>query len=160
MGQPPTIPLKTCLKCQFPMPETAAFCPGCGRSMDAELPVEQPPRSGSENVLGAVAYLTFLPAIVFLFVDPYRTNRYLRFHSVQCLLLCAAGLMFALLLRLVGMVLFLIPLLGPLLVVLLNVVMILALFLVWLVLMVKAFQGQMFRIPLLGDFAERYADVL
>jgi uncharacterized membrane protein len=112
-----------------------------------------------ENVIGALAYFTFLPAIVFLLVEPYRTNRYVRFHSVQCLLVCGAGILSAILIRLVSMVLFLIPVLGPLLFVLMNAMMLLTLLLLWLVLVVKSFQGEAFHIPLLGDLADRYADV-
>jgi uncharacterized membrane protein len=160
MDQPPPVPLKSCLECRFQMPETAAFCPGCGRSMQAGDGAEGKARPVAESVAGGLAYFTFLPAILFLLLAPYRTNRYIRFHSLQCLLLCGAGALVALLLKLMGMVLFLIPVLGPLLVVLLNMVMLLALLLIWMVLIVKAFQGQMFRIPLLGDFADRYADVI
>jgi uncharacterized membrane protein len=165
MDQPP-IPLMPCTRCQFQMPETAAFCPGCGLATQPDAHAQGNARAQGkvgalpENVAGALAYVAFLPAIVFLLVEPYRTNRYVRFHSVQCLLASGVGFLFAILIRLVSRILFLIPVLGPLLFVIVNMVMLLALLLVWLVLVVKAFQGEMFRIPLLGDFADRYADVL
>ena len=38
----------------------------------------------AENIAGALAYLTFIPAIAFLVLDPYNKNRFARFHSVQC----------------------------------------------------------------------------
>jgi uncharacterized membrane protein len=47
--------------------------------------------------------------------------------------------------------------LGPLLVLLLSIVVGLAYVVIWLVLVVKAFQGVMFKLPMLGDLAERYA---
>jgi uncharacterized membrane protein len=158
MDQPP-IPLKSCPHCGSQMPETAAFCPGCGRSMQAEARANGKVGALPENVAGTLAYFTFVPAIGFLLIEPYRRNRYVRFHSVQCLLACGAGFLFAILIRLVSMVLFLIPVLGPLLFVLINMMMLLTLLLLWLVLLVKAFQGEMFHIPLLGDFADRYADL-
>ena len=46
----------------------------------------------TENLAGALAYLTFIPAVVFLVVEPYKKNRFVRFHSVQCLLFWAAGM--------------------------------------------------------------------
>lgn len=109
------------------------------------------------NLAGALAYFTFVPAIVFLFVDPYRKNRFVRFHSIQCLLFSGAVIVLTAALRLAGLVVFLIPLLGPLLVAVVDVVVALAAVLLWLVLVVKAFQGEMFKLPVLGDFAEQHS---
>jgi uncharacterized membrane protein len=108
-----------------------------------------------EGIAGALAYLSFLPAIVFLLVEPYRRNRFVRFHSVQCLALWIAAIVFGIVLRLVGMLLFIIPVLGPLLVYLIDMVAILGAFVIWLVLVVKALQGESFKIPVLGDYAEQ-----
>lgn len=114
----------------------------------------------TENIAAALAYFTFIPAIVFLRVAPYSQNRFVRFHSFQCLLLWAAAVSIAVILKLAGLVLFMIPLVGPALVVVITVVAALALLAVWAVLVVKAFQGEMFRFPLIGIFAEHYADPL
>jgi len=107
----------------------------------------------TENIAGAVAYLTFIPAVVFLVLEPYKTNRFVRFHSVQCLLLWGAGIVLAIALKLASVVLFIIPVLGPLLVVVVSTVVALGMFVIWLVLVVKAAQGEMFQLPLLGEFA-------
>jgi uncharacterized membrane protein len=148
------VPLTSCPHCAAQMPETAAFCPGCGRSMQTRA-------SGKvgvfpENIAGALAYLTFIPAIVFLTLDPYKKNRFVRFHSVQCLLLWGAVILLAIALKLASVVLFIIPVLGPLLVLLVSVVVGLAAFVIWLVLVVKAFQGEMFMLPMLGEVAEQH----
>lgn len=111
-----------------------------------------------ESIAGALAYLTFIPAIVFLIVAPYNKNRFVRYHSVQCLLLWIGILAAAALLKLIGIVVLIVPLIGPLLMFLLYVFFGLAAFLLWVVLVVKALQGQAFHIPILGDLAERYAD--
>jgi len=136
------------------MPETASYCPGCGRAM---RPVERARGTVGglpETLAGALAYF-LLPAIVFLLVEPYKGNRFVRFHSFQCIGLCLAGVVIGASLRVVGFLLFFIPLLGHLLVVLVSMVVGLGFFVVWVVLMVKAFQGEMFKLPLVGDFAER-----
>ena len=70
----------------------------------------------SENVAGALAYVSFIPAVVFLFLDPYNKNRFVRFHSFQCIFLWVTGLLIAVLLRFVGLILYIIPVLGHLLV--------------------------------------------
>lgn len=151
---------KFCPHCEFPMPQAAAFCPGCGRPMKAIVSAQGKVGGLPETIAGALAYFTFLPAIVFLLVEPYRRNRFVRFHSVQCLFVCAGALLLAGVLKLASLVLFIIPVLGPLLVVLIDMLAILALLLMWLVLVVKALQGHALSLPVLGEFADRYADPL
>ena len=111
----------------------------------------------SEPVAGALAYFTFIPAIVFLFLQPYNRNRFVRFHSFQCLLLWGAAILLAIALKLAGLLLFIIPVLGPLLVVLVSAVVGLGTVVIWLVLVVKAFQGESYKLPLLGEYAARQA---
>ena len=160
------VPLISCPLCAARMPETAAFCPGCGQSMVGQsvVPstVNEPRALGTvgalhENIAGALAYITFVPAVLFLVLDPYNRNRFIRFHSVQCLLLWAAGIAIAIALKLASVVLFIIPVLGPLLVLLVSMVVGLAAVVIWFVLVIKAFQGEMFKLPMLGDLAEQYA---
>jgi uncharacterized membrane protein len=110
-----------------------------------------------ENVAGALAYVTFIPAILFLVLKSYKQNRFVRFHAVQCLLAWAAGIVIALALKVAGELVFLVPIAGPLLVLLLSVFAILAAVLLWLVLVVKALQGETFELPLLGKFAAQYS---
>ena len=155
--EPTSVRLRACPDCAAQMPETAAFCPSCGRSVETEARAHGKVGALSEPIAGALAYFTFVPAIVFLVVEPYKKNRFVRFHSIQCLLLWAAGILLSIALKLAGLLLFIIPVLGPLLVVLVSIVVGLAYVAIWLVLVVKAFQGVMFRLPLLGDFAAQPA---
>ena len=150
--------LLACPHCAAQMPETAAFCPGCGRPMQKPAPNAHG-EAGlfAEHLAGALAYLTFIPAILFLVLGPYKKSRFVRFHSVQCLLLWGAGTVVALALKLATPLLFLVPAVGPLLVVVVSTVVVLAAALLWLVLIVKALQGEMFKLPLLGEFAVEYA---
>jgi uncharacterized membrane protein len=138
------------------MPDDAAFCPGCGHAMH---PVVARGTVGGlpENVAGALAYFTIIPAIVFLLVEPYNKNRFLRFHSFQCLGLCLVGVVAAASLRIAGFVLYFIPAFGPLLLLLVSMVVGLAFFAVWAVLVVKALQGEMLKLPVVGEFAEQQA---
>jgi len=138
------------------MPDTAAFCPGCGRAM---LPSERARGTVGflpENLAGALAYF-LVPAIVFLLVEPYSKNRFVRFHSFQCIGVWLAAVVAAAVLRILGVVLIVIPRLGPLLVWLLSMLVILAFIMTWIVLVVKALLGEMFKLPVVGEFAEKQA---
>ena len=108
-----------------------------------------------ENIAAALAYFTFIPAVVFLRLQPYREYRLVRYHSIQSLLFSAATLVLIVLLRLAAWVFGFIPLAGPLLVVVVAVLAGFAVFLLWLVLVIKAYQREEFKLPLLGDLAER-----
>ncbi len=54
----------------------------------SDFPPPQPAQSGlSDNAAGALAYVTIIPAIIFLIVEPYNKNSYIRFHAWQSHLL-------------------------------------------------------------------------
>ncbi|MGA9389916.1 MAG: zinc-ribbon domain-containing protein [Candidatus Sulfotelmatobacter sp.] len=148
----------SCPECGASMPDTAEFCPGCGRAMRPVQRVQGKVGALPEAIAGAVAYFTIIPAIIFLLVEPYNKNRFLRFHSFQCLGLWLAALVTGTVLKLAGFVLFFVPLMGPLLVVLLSIVFGLGYFVIWLVLVIKALQGERFKLPIIGKFADQQAD--
>ena len=156
----------SCPDCAAHMPETAAFCPGCGRGMDVVADQTPIPRASgkvgflSERLAGALAYLTFIPAILFLVIDPYKKNRFVRFHSFQSLLLSGTAILIALTLKVAGLILLLLPVVGPLFVVLVLVLSGLAGMAIWLVLVVKALQGEAFQLPVLGSYAAQQAEAL
>jgi uncharacterized membrane protein len=146
-----------CPHCAAQMPDTAAYCPGCGQTMSSDLPAHGKVGVFSVRIAGGLAYVTFLPAAAFLVLAPYSRNRFVRFHSFQCLMFWAAALVIAMVLKVASLVLFIIPTLGPLLVVLTMMVLTLAVFVTWIVLVVKALQGYRFKLPLIGDLAEHQA---
>ena len=152
------VSLKFCPKCASDMPETAAFCPGCGRTMQDTPPAQGKVGAFPEPVAGALAYFTFIPGLLFLVVEPYRSNSFVRFHSVQGLLFCLATVVMASVLRLLGLIFLWIPRVGPLFLVLIGTVSALAAFLVWMVLIVKALQGAMFQLPWIGALAQGRAN--
>jgi uncharacterized membrane protein len=154
---PTPVQLTSCPHCAAQMPATAAFCPGCGLPLQTETRAQGKVGALPENIAGALAYLTFVPAIVFLLVEPYNKNRFVRFHSVQCLLLGGAAILLGIALKLASVVLLIIPVLGPLVVLVVSTVVALAVVVIWLVLVIKAFQGDMFKLPLLGDLAGQQA---
>jgi uncharacterized membrane protein len=149
--------LVVCPDCSAQMPAAATFCPGCGQAMQPRLRAQGSVGLLPENIAGALAYLTFIPAFLFLALEPYKRNRFVRFHAGQCLLLWAGAAVAAALIRLAAIFLFAIPVAGQLLVWLILAVAGLAVVVMWFVLVVKALQGETYKLPVLGDFAERNA---
>jgi uncharacterized membrane protein len=118
-----------------------------------------PASSGlADNLAGALAYLTFIPAILFLMTAPYNQNRFIRFHSFQSLALNVAAFAAWVLLTMAG---FATGMLGPLVLVMIpiNLLVGLALFIAWLVCTIKAYGNQEFRLPVLGNIAAKQAGI-
>jgi uncharacterized membrane protein len=100
----------------------------------------------SESAASALAYITIIPAIIFLVVAPYNTNRNVKFHAWQSIFLGIAG--FAL--GVIGII----PILGW---IILFVGMI-TLFIVWIMCVLKALKGERFMVPVIGNLAEKQAN--
>jgi uncharacterized membrane protein len=160
------------------MPENVAFCPGCGRRMwipgqDAKKPAATPPvirtpvvppvtvtaasvpSQSKENLLAALAYITFIPAVVFVVLEPFKRDRFIRFHAFQSIFLTVATMVIAIALRILYSILTLVPVVGYLMAWLAVAVAVLGWGILWLVLLVKALQGQSFRLPVIGSLAEK-----
>jgi uncharacterized membrane protein len=117
------------------------------------MPEEIPQTGLSDNAASGLAYVTVVPAIVFLVVPPYNQKPLIRFHSWQSIFLFIAwividiGLHFIARIPIIGWpVFFLIPLVG------------LGFFILWVVVLIKAFNGQPFKIPVIGDLAQKQAN--
>lgn len=144
----------TCPQCAAQMPDHAAFCPYCGLRMYV-APVAETAHPLKDSLLGALAYLTFVPALLFLLLEPFKRNRFVRFHSFQSIFLTLAAVVLGFLMRLAFSLLALIPWLGFLLAWLAVAVTCIGWVILWMVVMVKALQGEKFKLPLLGDLAEK-----
>jgi uncharacterized membrane protein len=110
------------------------------------MPEETVQTGLSDNAASGLAYLTFIPAIVFLVVAPYNQNSTVRFHAWQSIFLSVACVV-------VDVVLTLIPFVGWIILPLFGLLVLI----VWIICIVKAFNGQRFKIPVIGDFAEKQA---
>lgn len=111
--------------------------------------------AGKGNIFGALAYVTFIPAIIFLLVERFKQDRFVRFHSFQSIFLMVAGIAIGIIMSVVFSVLSLIPRLGPLLAWLAVVVCSIGWVILWMVLLIKALQGEFFKLPWIGGWAER-----
>ena len=94
------------------------------------------------NVAAALSYLVgFVTGIIFLLVE--KDNRFVRFHAMQSTLLFAGIVLVNIVLKLVP---FVGGLVGVFVVVPLSAVL-------WLLLMYKAYQGEEYQLPLVGQMA-------
>ena len=107
----------------------------------------------TDNAAGGLAYITIIPAIVFLIVAPYNRSPFVRFHSWQSIFLaiawCAADIVMIILRR--------IPLLGWSMLFLWPVIA-LGFMILWIIVLIKAFNGERFKVPIVGDLAEKQAN--
>jgi uncharacterized membrane protein len=169
-----------CPQCGWPLADQAQYCSSCGASISQtgsqagdpegseaiqDVVAVDPQRADSsgatlpipENVAGMIAYITIFPAIVFLLIEPFKRNRFVRFHSFQHLLLWAAGLGVGIAAGIIGAILQLIPFMRVLFLPL-GGLLSLAWFFLWLLLLVKAYYHELFKLPYLGDLAQEWAD--
>ena len=108
----------------------------------------------TENAASGLAYITFIPAIIFLVTEPYNRSPLVRFHSWQSIFLTIAWVV-----AYVGIsVLLFVPFVGWLILLLLKFLIWLGFFIFWLIALINAFNGKRFKLPILGDLAEKQAN--
>lgn len=96
------------------------------------------------NVAGLLCYLFgWITGLIFILIE--KENKFVRFHALQSIMV-SGGLMIiqiALAITMVGIAF--IPIVG------------LAQLVLWILMMIKAYQGELFKLPLVGDIAQKNA---
>jgi uncharacterized membrane protein len=159
-----------CPVCHNEISHQNAFCNSCGAPMAATAGTRVGATAASayavraaasnsrlsENAAGAIAYLTIIPAIIFLVIEPYNKMRFVRFHSWQSIGFCVAVFLLQVCITIVEMVLHFIP--GIVfLFMLIHLAVGLVLFVLWLFVTLQASKGEWYKLPFIGDFAEKQA---
>jgi uncharacterized membrane protein len=116
------------------------------------VPEETPQTGLSDNAACGLAYLTFIPAIIFLVVAPYNTNAQVKFHAWQSIFLSVAWFVVWIALVVIGVI----PVLNFIDIILFPLVG-LGFLILWVIVLVNAFQGKRFKIPVIGALAEKQA---
>jgi uncharacterized membrane protein len=163
-----------CANCGTQMADNAAYCPSCGKAagqVNAGPGEEQQPSavasqdtSGAvplplaENVAGMLAYFTIIPAIVFLVLEPFNRNRFVRFHAFQCIFVAVALIVIDVGLMIVSAIFHLVPVIGWFVSAVMWPLYSLAVFALWLLLVIKAYQHEIYKLPFVGDLAGKQAD--
>jgi uncharacterized membrane protein len=147
-----------CTTCGSQVADVDVYCANCGsRQAETAAAAGTSGNSFLNNVSPRTAamacYIPFvgwIPAIVVLAADRFQRNRTVRFHAFQGLYLLVAWL-------LVDWVIdpFLHALPGPGSMMFVGMALRLAIFGAWIFMIIKTSQEQFFRLPLLGELAER-----
>ena len=135
-----------CPSCQAEIGSTATFCPLCGASTAGVASVAAQSGGLSETAAGAIAYITIIPAIIFLAMEPYNRSSFVRFHSWQSIFLGIAAVA-------IDIILTFIPIVGWILLPIVG----LGFLVLWIIVIIKASKGERFKVPFIGNFAEQQA---
>lgn len=96
-----------------------------------------------ENIEGLLCYvLGFITGIIFLVLE--KENKFVRFHAMQSI---ATFLPLFVIAFVVGII----PIIGWMAMYLIGLLELI----LWLLLMIKAYQGEKYKLPIAGDFAEK-----
>ena len=140
---------------------TANFCPKCGANQSAAVapapapaavPAASPTEGLQENVAGLLCYvLWWVTGIIFLLIDK---RPWVKFHAAQSIVVFGG-------LTVIRMVLVFMHgmtggLIGWGLLGLLGLVLWLVSVVLWIVLMIKAYQHETFRVPIAADIADGF----
>jgi uncharacterized membrane protein len=171
--------MSACQYCGAALADQTRFCQSCGESTELRPDVSAPavgssaavavmsssgeagPKAMDTNLVGALTYVAgFVTGIVFLVLDPYKSNSFVRFHAFQSIFFNVAWVVFWMIWMVLSAVLT--PLTAGvfgLIAVPLMLIFTVAGFGIWLFLMVQAYQQKLFRLPVVGKFAAEHAGV-
>ena len=174
-----------CQTCGASLPDGSPACTACGASqgvaapsavpgaipgsmpgaIPGSMPVAAPVAAAgaglTPNVAGALTYLVgLITGILFLVIDPFKTDRFVRFHAFQSIFFNIAWIAFWIAWTIVGLILsaishglfFIIQL--PV-----NLLVMVGGFCLWAYLMYSAYQGKTVQLPIIGPLAAKQAGI-
>ena len=98
-----------------------------------------------ENVAGLLCYLVgWVSGLVFFLIE--KDSKFVKFHAMQSIIVSVA-------LMVIYWIVNLIPLIGWAIAGLVGLVALV----LWIILMIKAYQGEKFKLPVIGDLAEKWS---
>lgn len=162
--------MANCAKCGAVIAADTVFCGACGQPVGAagqSVAVAAAPGTiapgGSAsggltiNLAAALSYaLGLITGTLFLVLEPYKSNRLVRFHAMQSILFSAACIVFAIVWSiLVGIIVSIAGFWVLTIDVPLRLLVGLAIFVFWLYLMFQAYSGREYRIRWIGDLAAK-----
>ncbi len=98
-----------------------------------------------ENVAGLLCYLVgWITGLIFFLIE--KDSKFVKFHAMQSIVVFGS-------LTVLGIILGWIPFIGWIIAIIIEILA----FILWIILMVKAYQGQKFKVVVAGDIAEKQA---
>ncbi len=157
-----------CAKCGATVTDDSAFCGSCGQraagpSAPAPMAQASPAAAAANNtglaanMAAALAYvLGAITGILFLVREPYKSNRFVRFHAMQSLLFSIACVILAIVWSIVWGILASVAGFWVLTIDLpLRLLIGLGIFCFWLFLMYQAYSQREYKIPYIGAIAAK-----
>lgn len=136
------------------------FCPKCGAPMTGGSPAPPGPVpvAMADNVAAVLCYLLLaVGGLLFLVLEPYNQKKAIRFHAFQSILFTIAAAIAWIIVIFLGVMLAYIPWIGPLIAGLLFLALFVGVFLIWIMLMYKAYNNHPVVLPVIGALAEKQA---
>ena len=174
-----------CQTCGASLPDGSPACTACGASqgvaapsavpgaipgsmpgaIPGSMPVAAPVAAAgaglTPNVAGALTYLLgLITGILFLVIDPFKTDRFVRFHAFQSIFFNVAWIAFWIVWTIVGLTLSAISH-GLFFIIQLPVNLLITVggFCLWIYLMYSAYQGKTVQLPIIGPLAAKQAGI-
>ena len=144
-----------CASCGAPV--EGKFCAKCGAPMDAAGPppgaTSGPAATGmTNNAASALCYvLGLITGILFLVLAPYNQNKTIRFHAFQSIFLSIAWIVISMVINIVFSALHMWSLMF------LSTLIGLAFFILWIYMIIAAYQGKKVVLPVIGPIAQQQA---
>jgi uncharacterized membrane protein len=142
-----------CAKCGAQLAEGVIFCGSCG------APSAAASSAMASNVAACLTYiLGFITGIIFLAIDPYKNDKFVRFHALQSTFFNVTILAFWIVFRILSTILSMISfgILG-ILMGLVGLLILLVILVYWIFLMYKAYNNEWYMIPYIGQLAAKQA---
>jgi uncharacterized membrane protein len=117
-----------------------------------------------ENIASLIAYLAgWVSGLIFFLIE--KDSRLVRFHAMQSILLnvlvivvaVVVGIVITILVIILGMISDSLAAIASILSTLLWLVMFLGIAIVWILCLVKAYGGTMYKLPIIGNYAEKFS---
>jgi uncharacterized membrane protein len=112
------------------------------------------------NIAGLLCYLFgWISGLIFFLIE--KEDKFVRFHALQSILLSAGSTVLLILIPIIGAILGRIPVIGlivGLVLGLASIVIWIGNAVLWILMMIKAYQGEKFKLPIIGDIAEKNVD--
>jgi uncharacterized membrane protein len=106
------------------------------------------------NIAAALSYmLGLVTGVIFLVLE--KDNRYVRFHAAQSIATSVIIIIVSIGISMLSGILVFIPVLGWLAVLILTLGLSIGTFILWVLLMIKAYQGEEWELPVAGGFARK-----
>lgn len=164
-----------CANCGAALTQASGFCGSCGQAIGgparvavpATVPAQPAPVATSavgsasgltSNIAGALSYLLgFITGILFLVIEPYKHDRFVRFHAMQSVMFSVSCIVFSIAWGILVGILSEISAWVALATLPIRILISLGFFVLWLFVMYQAYSQKEFRIPFIGNLAAKQA---